>query len=30
MVYILLEQTEQERGRVVPMFKKLVYDAFEP
>jgi CubicO group peptidase (beta-lactamase class C family) len=30
MVYILMEQTEQERGRVVPVFKKLVYDAFEP
>jgi CubicO group peptidase (beta-lactamase class C family) len=28
MVYILMQQTETERGRVVPMFKKLVYDAF--
>lgn len=28
MIYILMQQTETERGRVVPMFKKLVYDAF--
>ena len=29
MVYILLQQTQSERGRIVPAFKKLVYDAFE-
>jgi CubicO group peptidase (beta-lactamase class C family) len=29
MLYILMEQTDQERGRIVPAFKKLVYDAFE-
>ncbi len=28
MTYILLEQTQNERGRIVPAFKKLVYDAF--
>ena len=28
MVYILLEQTQNERGRIVPTFKKLVYDTF--
>lgn len=28
MIYILMQQTETERGRVVQMFKKLVYDAF--
>jgi len=28
MVYILMEQTQTERGRIVPAFKKLVYDAF--
>ena len=30
MIYLLMEQTEQERGRVLPTFKKLVYDAFAP
>lgn len=25
---ILLEQTQNERGRITPAFKKLVYDAF--
>jgi CubicO group peptidase (beta-lactamase class C family) len=30
MVYIMLEQTQNERGRITPAFKKLVYDAFEP
>jgi CubicO group peptidase (beta-lactamase class C family) len=30
MIYILLEQTQNERGRIVPAFKKLVYDAFAP
>ena len=29
MLYILMEQTQNERGRVLPVFKKLVYDAFE-
>jgi CubicO group peptidase (beta-lactamase class C family) len=28
MIYILLEQTQNERGRITPAFKKLVYDAF--
>ncbi len=28
MIYILLEQTQNERGRIVPAFRKLVYDAF--
>ncbi|WP_083519278.1 serine hydrolase domain-containing protein [Bradyrhizobium jicamae] len=28
MVYIMLEQTQNERGRILPVFKKLVYDAF--
>jgi CubicO group peptidase (beta-lactamase class C family) len=30
MIYILLEQTQNERGRITPMFRKLVYDAFSP
>jgi CubicO group peptidase (beta-lactamase class C family) len=30
MIYILMEQTQQERGQVLPIFKKLVYDAFTP
>lgn len=29
MVYILMEQTQLERGRIVPAFKRLVYDALE-
>jgi CubicO group peptidase (beta-lactamase class C family) len=29
MVYIMLEQTQNERSRITPAFKKLVYDAFE-
>jgi CubicO group peptidase (beta-lactamase class C family) len=28
MFYILMEQTQNERGRITPAFKKLVYDAF--
>ena len=28
MAYILLQQTQPERGRITPAFKKLVYDAF--
>ena len=29
MFYVLMEQTQTERGRILPIFKKLVYDAFE-
>ena len=29
MFYILMEQTQTERGRILPIFKRLVYDAFE-
>jgi CubicO group peptidase (beta-lactamase class C family) len=29
MLYILMEQTQPERERILPLFKKLVYDAFE-
>ena len=29
MVYILMQQTQKERGRITPAFKKLVYDAFD-
>jgi CubicO group peptidase (beta-lactamase class C family) len=29
MIYLLMEQTQRERGRIVSAFKKLVYDAFE-
>ena len=28
MVYLLMEQTQTERGRITPAFKRLVYDAF--
>lgn len=28
MLYILMQQTQTERGRIVPAFKKLVYDMF--
>ena len=28
MIYILLVQTQNERGRITPAFRKLVYDAF--
>ena len=28
MVYIMMEQTQNERSRITPAFKKLVYDAF--
>ena len=28
MIYILMEQTQNERGRIRVAFKKLVYDAF--
>ena len=29
MVYVLMEQTQNERSRITPAFKKLVYDAFD-
>jgi hypothetical protein len=29
MLYILMEQTQNERGRITPAFRTLVYDAFE-
>ena len=29
MFYIMMEQTQTERSRILPIFKKLVYDAFE-
>jgi CubicO group peptidase (beta-lactamase class C family) len=28
MVYVMLEQTQNERSRITPAFKKLVYEAF--
>jgi len=28
MVYLLMQQTQRERGRIVRAFKKLLYDAF--
>jgi hypothetical protein len=27
MIYILMEQTQPERQRIIPAFKKMVYDA---
>ncbi|MET0409448.1 MAG: serine hydrolase domain-containing protein [Hyphomicrobium sp.] len=30
MIYIMLEQTQNERSRIIPAFKALVYDAFAP
>jgi hypothetical protein len=27
MIYLLMEQTQRERGHIVPAFRKLVYDA---
>nr|WP_225711499.1 serine hydrolase domain-containing protein [Bradyrhizobium semiaridum] len=30
MVYVMMEQTQNERQRILPVFKKLVYDAFTP
>ena len=30
MIYILMEQTDRERGHIVPAFRQLVYDAFRP
>jgi len=30
MVYIMMEQTQNERTRITPAFRKLVYDAFPP
>jgi CubicO group peptidase (beta-lactamase class C family) len=29
MLYILMQQTQNERGRITPAFRKLVYEAFE-
>jgi CubicO group peptidase (beta-lactamase class C family) len=29
MLYILMQQTQNERGRITPAFRKLVYDAFD-
>jgi CubicO group peptidase (beta-lactamase class C family) len=29
MLYILMEQTQNERSRITPAFRKLVYDAFD-
>jgi CubicO group peptidase (beta-lactamase class C family) len=28
MLYVMMEQSQPERGRITPAFKKLVYDAF--
>jgi CubicO group peptidase (beta-lactamase class C family) len=30
MIYIMMVQTQNERSRITPIFKKLVYDAFAP
>lgn len=30
MVYVLMQQTQNERGRITPTFKELVYDTFPP
>jgi CubicO group peptidase (beta-lactamase class C family) len=30
MVYLMMEQTQNERSRITPAFKKLVYDALAP
>jgi len=30
MIYIMMEQTQNERTRITPIFRKLVYDAFAP
>ncbi|MCK1394618.1 serine hydrolase domain-containing protein [Bradyrhizobium sp. 1] len=30
MVYILMQQTQNERSRITPAFKELVYDTFPP
>jgi hypothetical protein len=30
MVYVLMEQTQNERGRITPAFKELVYGTFPP
>ncbi|MCW5701143.1 MAG: beta-lactamase family protein [Bradyrhizobium sp.] len=29
MLYIMMEQTQNERGRITPAFRKLVYDTFQ-
>jgi CubicO group peptidase (beta-lactamase class C family) len=30
MVYLMMQQTQNERGRITPAFKALVYDSFPP
>jgi CubicO group peptidase (beta-lactamase class C family) len=30
MVYVLMQQTQNERGRITPAFKALVYDCYPP
>jgi CubicO group peptidase (beta-lactamase class C family) len=30
MVYVLMQQTQNERGRITPAFKALVYDTYPP
>ncbi len=30
MIYVLMQQTQNERGRITPAFKELVYDTFPP
>ncbi|WP_371933141.1 serine hydrolase domain-containing protein [Bradyrhizobium sp. CCGUVB23] len=30
MVYVMMQQTQNERGRITPAFKALVYDAYPP
>ena len=30
MIYIMMEQTQNERSRITPAFRKLVYEAFSP
>ena len=30
MIYIMMEQTQNERGRITPICRKLVHDAFAP
>ncbi|MCP3477530.1 beta-lactamase family protein [Bradyrhizobium sp. CCGUVB1N3] len=30
MIYVMMQQTQNERGRITPAFKALVYDAYPP
>jgi CubicO group peptidase (beta-lactamase class C family) len=30
MIYVMMQQTQTERGRITPAFKALVYDAYPP